>query len=56
MHFKQKYTYIGKYHSPNMLFLVFIIKTVTCSAILALLDNDDDLRSKHELLNTERIL
>ena len=29
---------------------------VTCSAILALLDKDDDLRARHELLNTERIL
>ena len=29
---------------------------VTCSAILALLDRDDDLRARHELLNTERIL
>ena len=26
------------------------------SAILALLDKDDDLRARHELLNTERIL
>ena len=29
---------------------------VTCSAILALLDKDADLRARHELLNTERIL
>ena len=29
---------------------------VTCSAILALLDKDVDLRARHELLNTERIL
>ena len=29
---------------------------VTCSAILALLDKDDDLRASHELLSTERIL
>ena len=29
---------------------------VTCSAILALLDKDDDLSASHELLNTERIL
>ena len=32
------------------------LKNVTCSAILALLDKDDDLRARHELLNTERIL
>ena len=32
------------------------IPYVTCSAILALLDKDDDLRARHELLNTERIL
>ena len=30
--------------------------SVTCSAILALLEKDDDLRARHELLNTERIL
>ena len=29
---------------------------MTCSAILGLLDKDDDLRASHELLNTERIL
>ena len=33
-----------------------LIKYVTCSAILGLLDKDDDLRASHELLNTERIL
>ena len=33
-----------------------MIPMVTCSAILALLDKDDDLRARHELLNTERIL
>ena len=30
--------------------------SIDCSAILALLDKDDDLRARHELLNTERIL
>ena len=34
----------------------YLIIIVTCSAILALLDKDDDLRARHELLNTERIL
>ena len=29
---------------------------LTCYAILALLDKDDDLNARHELLNTERIL
>ena len=29
---------------------------LTCSAILGLLDRDDDLRASHKLLNTERIL
>ena len=29
---------------------------VTCSPILALLDKDDGLRARHELLNTKRIL
>ena len=29
---------------------------VTCSVILGLLDKDDDLRARHELLNNERIL
>ena len=29
---------------------------LTCSAIWGLLDKDDDLRTSHELLNTERIL
>ena len=29
---------------------------VTCSAILGLVDKDDDVRASHELLNTERIL
>ena len=33
-----------------------LVSYVTCSAILALLDKDDDLRARHELLNTERIL
>ena len=29
---------------------------VTCSAIWGLLDKHDDLRTSHELLNTERIV
>ena len=29
---------------------------MTCSAILGLLDKDDDLRTSHEFLNTERIV
>ena len=29
---------------------------VTCSAMLGLLDKDDDLRASHEFLNAERIL
>ena len=35
---------------------IHIYVYVTCSAILALLDRDDDLRARHELFNTERIL
>ena len=36
----------------SMLSLIY----VTCSAILGLLDRDEDLRASHELMNTERIL
>ena len=36
-------------------FIVIYIMTKAYSAILALLDKDDDLRASHELLNTERI-
>ena len=32
-----------------------LVWPVTCSAILAVLDKDDDLGARHELLNTERI-
>ena len=42
--------------SKTHFFLFFVLTYVTCSAILALLDKDDDLRARHELLNTERNL
>ena len=32
------------------------IKFMTCSAILGLLDKDDDFRASHKLLNIERIM
>ena len=42
---------------PSYIVVPQKLKTlVTCSAILALLDKDDDLRARHELLNTEKIL
>ena len=34
---------------------IYITTFVTCSAIWGLLDEDDDLRASHDLLNTERI-
>ena len=33
-----------------------MILLLTCSAIWGLLDKDNDLRTSHEVLNTERIL
>ena len=32
------------------------VEIITCSAIWGLLDKDDDLRTSHDLLNTERIV
>ena len=38
-----------------MYIYICIYTYVTCSAIWGLLDEDDDLRASHELLNTERV-
>ena len=47
---------VTSFVSTCVLLMCSAIDQDTCSAILALLDKDDDLRARHELLNTERIL
>ena len=49
------YSFIQSYIYIYICIYIYIY-IITCSAILALLDKDDDLRARHELLNTERIL